>query len=61
MGFIQLADEQDKWLSEKKELQKSLSLHEDEITAMKAQIGDLHSTIDTISSNRSDVDAKVSL
>ncbi|XP_071534786.1 centrosomal protein of 290 kDa-like isoform X2 [Panulirus ornatus] len=54
-----LAGEQDKWLSEKKELQKSLSLREDEIIAMKAQIGDLHSTIDTISSNRPDLDAKL--
>ncbi|XP_069941659.1 centrosomal protein of 290 kDa isoform X3 [Cherax quadricarinatus] len=54
-----LACEQEKWLAEKKQLENSHSLLEDEVTALKAQTEELHSTIDTISAGCPDVDAKL--
>ncbi|KAG7174085.1 Centrosomal protein of 290 kDa-like 1 [Homarus americanus] len=54
-----LSGEQDKWISEKRELEKSVCALEDEVKALKAQTGELQSTIDAISSGRPDVDAKL--
>nr|XP_045615511.1 centrosomal protein of 290 kDa-like isoform X1 [Procambarus clarkii] len=55
-----LAGEQEKWLSDKRELEKKASLLEDEVAVLKAQTEELQLTLGTISSSRSDVDEKLS-
>ncbi|XP_047480912.1 centrosomal protein of 290 kDa-like [Penaeus chinensis] len=55
----QFAKDRDEWQAERKSLEESISLLEETVKAEKARTEELNSTIDAISSGRSDVDGRL--
>ena len=52
-------DEQDKWISDKKELEDEIKQYEDEIAARKSQVEELNSSIDVLTDGKPDINSMV--
>ncbi|KAK4324098.1 hypothetical protein Pmani_005256 [Petrolisthes manimaculis] len=55
---ILLSEEQEKWERERRKLEKTSGDLEDEVTALRAKVGELQVTLDDVASGRPDVEIK---